>query len=178
LTRSIRDALLRIANAAWPLLATGCDAGAHSIAMDAGTGAESVFACSVPASAPSQGSCIMTSSSMIACNPVTNQPCTSSQTCRVTVDSSQNLTGFACATSDGAGLCAPCSDYYGPVCAGGLACTVAVAPASACARYCCTNDDCGDAGVCAVTDGNGTQLFGSLAPNLGVCALAVDAGQP
>jgi hypothetical protein len=120
----------------------------------------------------------MAGSSMIACNPVTNQPCASGQTCRVTVDSSQNLTGFACVASNDAGLCEPCSDFYGPVCAGGLACTIALNQQSACARYCCTNDDCGDAGVCAVVDGMGNMLFGTLAPNLGVCALAGDAGSP
>jgi hypothetical protein len=175
LNAPIRNGLLRLVSAAWPLLAAGCDASGHTTPIDAGTGAEAVFACSVPASAPSMGGCVMAGTSMIACNPVTNQPCASGQTCRVTLDSSQTPTSFTCVASNDAGLCTPCSDSTGPVCGGGLSCSIAVPPQSACARYCCTNDDCGDAGVCIVADSYGELLFGTLAPTLGLCGLR-DAG--
>ncbi len=159
---------------------TGCDAGSQSvIPADAATGAESIFACSVPTVAPSSGSCITaavaadggTSSANIACNPVTNAPCAATETCDGTSDSTGAFNGFACFPGPNtAGLCQLCSVSAGPFCGPGLECARAEPPTSACARFCCTSDDCGDAGVCVNSDANGTSLFGAVAPNLGLCA--------
>jgi hypothetical protein len=161
-------------------VATGCDAGSSSaVVMDASTGAESVFACSVPAVAPSLGSCIGatavtdggSSNAPIACNPVTNEPCAGGAVCDATVDSAGIVNGFACFSGDNsAALCGVCSVSAGPLCGAGLTCTTAIPPASACARYCCTSMDCGDAGVCVTSDANGHSLFSAAAPNLGLCA--------
>ena len=163
----------------WIVFVTGCDAGSVSnVPADADTGAESVFACSVPTVAPSKGNCVTapgsadagSSNTAIGCNPVTNEPCAAGEACDTTSSSAGTVTGFACYPGPNtAGLCQICSVSTGPVCAGGLFCAVAVPPYSACARFCCTNDDCGDAGVCVTSDGNGTAIFGGPTPNLGVC---------
>ncbi len=160
------------------VLVAGCDAGSQSTPTDAGTGAESVLACSAPVDAPSMGSCITAaaavdggpSSATIACNPVTNYPCPSGSACDVVPDSADNPSGFACFGGNSAGLCQLCSNSAGPLCTAGLTCVVAVPPEAACARYCCANADCGDAGVCVTTDSTGRSLFSPIAPNLGVCA--------
>ena len=50
-----------------------------------------MLACEVPASPPSTGSCVTTSTSGISCNPVTNAPCTAGQACDITVDNSTEM---------------------------------------------------------------------------------------
>jgi hypothetical protein len=159
------------------LLAAGCDAGSQGSASDAGADVAAVFACEVPASPPSTGSCVTTSTSGVACNPVTNAPCVAGQACDITVDStSEMVTGFTCYDGpNDATLCAPCSTTGGASCGGGLSCADVSATFLACARFCCTDADCG-AGRCLTTDGQGRALFGAVASGLGLCAASAGDG--
>jgi hypothetical protein len=157
--------------------AAGCDASASAPAFDAGALIASAFACAVPASAPSRGSCIdvpdagiATNDGGVYCNPVTNEPCASGQTCDTTADSSGNINGLACYSGENtATLCSACSVTQGPLCAGGLACADVGSALTACARFCCTDADCGS-GRCAHTDADGNVLFAGLPSGLGECA--------
>jgi hypothetical protein len=106
----------------------------------------------VPEEAPSAGACVEIAGGD-ECNPVTNEGCDTEagEAC----DSGED--GFMCypppnenalctECSEDAGFCAP-----GHVCVGGL-----------CARWCCTDQDCGDDGVCS---GEG---------NIGYCIVPAD----
>jgi hypothetical protein len=165
-----------LAVAAAIFLAAGCDAGSQSSNADAGVDVAAIFACEVPASPPSGGSCVTTSSS-ITCNPVTNAPCAVGQACDIKVDSSSEMvTGFACYDGpNDAALCAACSVTGGASCGGGLSCANVSPTWLACARFCCSDADCG-AGRCLTTDGQGRSLFGTVASGLGLCAAAGDGG--
>jgi hypothetical protein len=170
--------LARAAVAGFTVLGAACDLGSEaSTTGDPPIDASAVFACDVPASPPSMGSCItadpLDGGAMVAisCNPVTNAPCTAGETCDATNDAMGNITGFACFNGPNtAGLCALCSVASGPECAGGLSCALATQPWSACARFCCSGADCGDAGACVTSDSFGRSLFGTIAPNVGLCA--------
>jgi hypothetical protein len=159
------------------LLAAGCDAGSQSSGADAGVDAAAVFACEVPASPPSAGSCVTTNTSGISCNPVTNVSCDGGQACDITVDSSSEMvTGFTCYDGpNDATLCGACSVNGGASCGGGLSCANVSPTWLACARFCCSDADCG-AGRCLTTDGQGRSLFGTVASGLGLCGAAGDGG--
>lgn len=143
------------------------------------------FECTVPATAPSLGSCVVIDADAgtnvpdggdggpgIQCNPITNEGCPATQVCDSSEDSTGVVTGFMCFSGNGtAATCAPCNDN-GPAttCAPGGTCftydgEISVA---ACARYCCTNADCGS-GLCTTIDSSDISLYGPLAPMVGVC---------
>jgi hypothetical protein len=154
----------------------GCDAGSAAPA-DAGVDAASAFACTVPATPPSGGSCVTTGTSAVSCNPVTNAGCSAGQACDITADSSEDITGFTCFDGpNDALLCEPCGVTGGASCAGGLSCANVNATWLACAHYCCSDADCGS-GHCQTTDTDGRSLFGMVASGLGFCAsAAIDGG--
>jgi hypothetical protein len=163
-------------------LAAGCDASYQSASVDAGALIAATFACDVPASAASKGSCVEVldagthGDGGTFCNPVTNGSCPTGNACDVT-SANGVVNGFDCyATADGAELCAICNDTNGPLCAPGLSCANASADISGCARYCCTDADCG-AGRCAKSDSAGNALFGVI-PGLGLCAAGSGGGAP
>jgi hypothetical protein len=116
----------------------------------------------VPEAPPSGGSCV-TVYGIIACNPVTGEPCDTAagQACdRVGTQS------FACVPGDNTkALCEVCgaSDGY---CENGMACTGVSGTTNqgSCAKFCCTDEDCGPDGICDTT----TYSFGPI-PELGMC---------
>jgi hypothetical protein len=89
--------------------------------------------CSVPAGA--KGSCV-TLSADVACNPVTNAPCTALQACDV-----NGPGAFKCYDPpNDRDLCQTCGQADG-FCKGGQGCV------GVCAKYCCDDTECG-AGKC------------------------------
>jgi hypothetical protein len=108
----------------------------------------------------------------ILCNPVTNDGCTDGAACDFTQDpdTGQN-NGFDCyAGPNDATVCQACDlmAVMAPFCAGGTTC-FAVTPGAAmgaCAKYCCTDADCGS-GTCQTMGPTG-PLF-AAATSLGVC---------
>jgi hypothetical protein len=65
-------------------------------------------------------------------------------------------------------ICKACDDLSDATsCAAGMTCFTYAPKASACARYCCTDADCGS-GHCS-TKNNNVAFFGTVAPNLGLC---------
>jgi hypothetical protein len=160
----------------------GCDAASQAnLDFDAGGLAQGVFACDAPTISPSRGSCVTATANEDAgagtgdagapCNPVTNIPCAAGLTCDSTVDSNNDISGFACfGGPNEAALCEACNTATtGPLCTGGLVCANVTGDVQACAHFCCTDADCGT-GRCVTTDGSGTLLFGTVAPGLGLCA--------
>jgi len=117
--------------------------------------------------------------SHIHCNPVTNAGCKSGSACDYSTDDSGNVIGFRCYLApNAASLCGSCDTVS---CSAETTCFY-FDPAqtmTACARYCCTDADCGS-GTCQFDDGATppTLLFAPAAPTLGVCvaSASVDAG--
>jgi len=106
----------------------------------------------VPAISPSNGACV-TLSATIKCNPVTNAPCNTAggEACDT------NGTGYECyAPPNDNNLCQPCGDTDG-FCKGGQTC----GNSATCAKYCCTNNDCGN-GTC--------DKSGMLTGGVGTCS--------
>ncbi|MEP7125692.1 MAG: hypothetical protein ABJE95_32480 [Byssovorax sp.] len=109
--------------------------------------------CTVPAKPPSDGACAPITA-MVACNPITNAPCTAGQACDVA-----GTGAFKCydpPPANTAAVCAKCDLAGGTACAGGETCDNGI-----CVKYCCTDADCG-AGKCDKT----TLDFGGA---VGVC---------
>ena len=105
----------------------------------------------------------------ILCNPVTNAGCAAGEECDGDVDNSNDLIGFICyPPPNTAKVCDTCDDMNGPYCGGGLTCVGVSATTSVCARFCCSDADCGT-GKCTMVDGSNATLFGPIAPSLGVC---------
>lgn len=97
------------------------------------------------------------------CNPLTNTPCQGGEACDVLVaeDGGPELVCFPPPNLQPVG--APCHYDDGPWCTPELHCQE-----GRCVRFCCTNADCADAGVCVPFDpNNGT---------LGTCPLPPDGG--
>ena len=124
---------------------------------------DEVLACtgtSTQAGAPSKGSCLQVAG-LVTCNPVSGTGCTTAGSSCDRDDKG----GFTCFTADQGpntiALCGDCgvSDAY---CSNGTVCVESSLNNNQCARYCCTNADCGSKGECTV---------GILAdyPTLGVC---------
>lgn len=91
--------------------------------------------CTVPLVAPSGGSCYPPAT---GCNPVTND-CPTGETCYYDV-----FEMLSCGTGTGTEtVCEACNEEDGPYCNGGLSCVGALG--TQCARYCCTDEDCGGA---------------------------------
>jgi hypothetical protein len=144
------------------------------------------YECTVPDASPSSGSCITVvpandAGTGIQCNPVTNAGCSAGEACDInTGQNSTTVIGFLCYpgpnTED---ICAECNDGINDAgeCAAGGTCLLSNASTAQCARYCCTDADCGN-GRC-VTSIQGPALFGPVAPTLGVCVSPpVDGGAP
>jgi hypothetical protein len=132
------------------------------------------FQCTVPSGNPSGGTCVTTgpvndAGSGVECNPVTNAGCTGSDACDTNLDNGGNVIGFVCFSPTGAAftdaLCNMCDDSTDA-----LSCPAGQTCFGFCARYCCTDADCGS-GHCAAKDTSNMPLFGTVAPNLGVCIL-------
>jgi hypothetical protein len=86
----------------------------------------------LPAVAPSGGSCYANE----ACNPVTNGGCQAGYAC-----DEDGFGGFDCfAPPNTVPLCGSCAIDY---CQPGMTCT-----GNKCARFCCTDADCGCPGTC------------------------------
>jgi hypothetical protein len=94
-------------------------------------------ACDAPATAGSKGSCFQKGSS--TCNPVTNDSCAADEACDLNVQ-----TGFfECFPPDNTVIQCGACDVNGPFCTGTLHCFN-----QQCARFCCTDADCGASGTC------------------------------
>jgi hypothetical protein len=102
----------------------------------------------------------------ILCNPVTNEPCAAGNACDTAFKDGE-LIAFQCYGGQNTiELCEGCES--GPeareFCAGGLACiSKPDAPQGNCARYCCTDADCGQGNECAEV------TFAGAPPGLGYC---------
>jgi hypothetical protein len=108
------------------------------------------------------------------CNPVTNAGCAGADACDIVADSLGNVLGFGCyPPPNNAAICSPCAAIAqgGPFCAPGGTC-FSLHMKSTCARYCCTDADCGPDAACDTQMGT---LFGIFAPDLGLC---VASGAP
>jgi hypothetical protein len=143
------------------------------------------YQCSVPATPPSGGSCVTVvaandAGTGIQCNPVTNAGCSAGEACDVSRDSNQSLIGFICYPGPNPeGICAICPNGSNDAgeCAAGGTCLLSDPAIAQCARYCCTDADCGE-GTCQPSP-QGATLFGPVAPSLGVCVnLSGDGGSP
>lgn len=85
----------------------------------------------------SSPTCVTIGAPLIACDPITSEPCPSDEVCAATAD------GFACRPGGaGRGLLEPCGHSAWDVCGRGLHCI------GRCARFCCADVDCGFGGVC------------------------------
>lgn len=105
--------------------------------------------CAAPATAPSAGSCVTVDGTNNKCNPVTNQGCNTAagEACDF------GASGFECYAAPPANteaLCAACDITNGPACLPTSTCIDATAGGTKCARFCCTDADCG-AGKCDTT---------------------------
>ncbi len=106
----------------------------------------------------------------VVCNPVTNANCSGGDACGPTVNG--GLTGFACFPGPTAiKACGDCDLCLPAPCAPGFIClpTNADDTTAQCARYCCSDADCGALGLCSVNNSNGVPLFGAVSTTLGVC---------
>jgi hypothetical protein len=91
------------------------------------------------------------------CNPITND-CQPGSVCDW--DTSSGAYELVCWPTGNftAPLCAPCDNKNGPWCQPGLSCVGNAATTGRCAKYCCTDADCGGApGSC--TRWGDTALF-------------------
>jgi hypothetical protein len=119
-------------------------------------------ACEAPLPPPSLGSCVTIGSPGIGCNPVTNGGCIDGAAC----DASDG--GYACyADGNVGGTCELCG-YGNPLdfCVGGHHC------AGVCARYCCSDADCGSRGHCdrkLIDDVFEASGYRNPVPDVGLC---------
>lgn len=102
------------------------------------------------------------------CNPVTGEPCLEGETCDRVQPVIGTIAGFFCFQDPAERvLCETCNTDTGPFCQNTLTCVEDDGSVSAgngeCARYCCTDDDCGT-GTCV------KGAYAPAAPDLGVCA--------
>lgn len=108
----------------------------------------------------------------VLCNPVTGEPCRPGEACDRIQPYPGTVSGFLCFPPPAdATLCERCNIGGGPFCASTLTCVGSgggLSGANVCARYCCTDEDCG-AGTCI----KGT--FAPATPELGVCSDATGA---
>jgi hypothetical protein len=106
----------------------------------------------------------------IFCNPVTNAGCTGGASCDFSQDNTGATVGFTCTPPPASvALCGDCSfDNCGPA----TTCYSPDGVQTLCARYCCSDADCGSGGMCKTTDDKGAALYGPVAPMIGVCVVA------
>jgi len=157
----------------------GGSAGAGGSAGTGGAAAD--FACAIPATPPSKGSCVAFTPgdageidaglndagdpSVTNCNPVTNAGCTGTDTCGPDFADDTNMNYFCQPSGSPAGIaaCGDCSADTATCGAGGL-CVQVSNTAFFCAQLCCTNADCGASGKCD------TQQFQTPLPSgVGIC---------
>jgi hypothetical protein len=128
--------------------------------------------CTVATSAPSNGSCVTVTGlndagSGVQCNPVTAAGCADAgvgATCDIGSTDGTSITSFVCyPPPNTAAVCAACDNTSGPYCAPTTTCVITneSSMTTDCARYCCTNADCG----------SGRCMTGGFAPapTLGIC---------
>ena len=165
---------------------SGSSSSAHQSSSgpaDAGSGP--VDAAAVVVDAASGGRCVTLvamneAGTGIECDPVTNAGCTDGDGCDVNLDDNGDVIGFVCFTPPyGASLGQACeTSDTGPFCSPGLTCVPTSADATSggvCARYCCTNADCGAAETCVKT-AMGTGIFSPVSSAVGLCSSAPDGG--
>jgi hypothetical protein len=139
--------------------------------------------CTILASAGSMGACVTETSPdasvPVTCNPVTNEPCAAGEACDVSVnETGSGLVGFTCyppPPPNTVALCGACDDQS-VACVGGSTCWAVNngAPTGSCAKYCCTDADCGSGTCTSVLEG--AAVFPAV-PGLGLCTeAALDAG--
>lgn len=117
----------------------GNGGGASTSSTSSSGQGSSGYACSTPTMPPSAGACV-TLGVGVDCNPVTNVPCKASEACDFAPG------GFRCyAPPNDVAACGGCDGTNGPHCQGGFTC----APGGSCAKFCCTDADCGASGHCA-----------------------------
>jgi hypothetical protein len=102
------------------------------------------------------------------CNPVTNTGCPTGSSCDYDLNCAGNTIGFSCTSQATVTTCGDCSTMP---CGPGTTCfyTDTSMTTSVCARYCCTNADCGSSGKCDT--GGMMPYFGPDAPQVGICVL-------
>jgi hypothetical protein len=132
-----------------------------------------------PLHGPLLGSCVTTvpandAGTGIECNPVTQSDCTgANNACDYNVDSAGNFIGFTCFPNMmyTVAACGSCDPTYnnGPYCDKGFTCLPIdqAGMVGRCARYCCTDGDCGS-GKCTITQGD-AGVWSPIANNLGLC---------
>lgn len=99
--------------------------------------------------------------SVTRCNPVTGEPCLVGSPCDLAVTPGN----FECYPPPAAvAVCGDCTLAY---CANGLTCVPSGANAK-CARFCCSDADCGNAAC------NKSTFAANLGPDVGVCGVIVD----
>ena len=79
------------------------------------------------------------------CNPVTGDPCdlAGGEACDLGSDGNGGSSFQCFPAPNDAALCAACDNTAGPFCQGGLHCDT-----NTCAKYCCSDADCGAGNVC------------------------------
>lgn len=98
------------------------------------------------------------------CNPVSGEPCdgAAGQAC----DFGDTTTGFACYDPpNDKKLCEACDPNNGEFCANGMSCDVS----GKCAKFCCSDDDCGAGNVCDILADEGYTV--------GFCHVKAGGGQ-
>lgn len=110
--------------------------------------------CTAPATAPSAGSCVTIDATNL-CNPVTNAGCNAAAGESCDFDGAGGFKCWAPPPANTAALCAACDVTAGPACLPTSTCMATPAGTTACARFCCTDADCG-AGKCDTTITGGT----------------------
>ena len=82
-----------------------------------------------------------------SCNPVTGEPCdlAKGEACDLGSDGNGGSSFQCFPAPNDAALCAACDNTAGPFCQGGLHCDT-----NTCAKYCCSDADCGAGNVCDV----------------------------
>ncbi len=122
-----------------------------------GSATTNPYECTVPTTPPSAGSCVTTvaandAGTGVECKPVTNAGCKTGQACDISADMMGSVIGFICYDPpNDAKICETCDGDKGPFCGGGLSCFSEDQNTSVCAKFCCSDADCG-AGKC-VPDG-------------------------
>jgi hypothetical protein len=138
---------------------SGMDAANNDAGNDGGGGPTVDPICTAPTTAPSNGSCIALmgdgGAGTVSCNPITNAPCNTGEACDL--DTGGGYRCFAPPPANTATLCQTCDITNGPACVGTMHCITALTNAAECARFCCTDPDCGS-GHCDKTTYNTTPV--------------------
>jgi hypothetical protein len=140
---------------------TSCDATNQTAADAVGTCATNTCAtecgpttiveqCTVPTTSPSAGSCVTVDTTSNLCNPVTNAGCNAATGEACDFDGAGGFKCWAPPPANTAAVCAACDTTNGPACMPTSTCMDVPGGKTACARFCCTDADCGT-GLCDTT---------------------------